>query len=107
MANDQTFYEKCYRLLKQVPAGRVTTYKEMARALESRACRAVDSAISNNRQPIYVPCHRVLCNSAKASKYVLGSETKSRLLNNAGIEVVNGSVINLDQYLLKLDSAKA
>jgi alkylated DNA nucleotide flippase Atl1 len=42
------FAEKCYDILKKVPSGKVTTYKEIAHALNSKAYRAVGSAMNKN-----------------------------------------------------------
>ena len=44
------FNEKCYELLKLIPEGKVTTYKEMANALNTKAWRAVGSAMAKNEQ---------------------------------------------------------
>lgn len=43
-----SFSECCYNLLKKVPKGKVTTYKELARALKSKAYRAVGNAMNKN-----------------------------------------------------------
>ena len=50
-----TFAEKAYELLKQVPAGRVTTYKEIAHALGTRAYRGVGQAMKKNPYAPEVP----------------------------------------------------
>ena len=54
------FYEKCYTILRKVPKGKVTTYREIARALNSKAYQAVGSAMHNNPYSPEVPCHRVV-----------------------------------------------
>ena len=55
-----TFEEKCYDLISQIPAGSISTYKEVAKALNTKAYRAVGSAMAKNPNPIIVPCHRVI-----------------------------------------------
>jgi methylated-DNA-[protein]-cysteine S-methyltransferase len=50
-----TFAEKAYDLLRQVPPGRVTTYKEIAQALGSKAYRGVGQAMKNNPYAPEVP----------------------------------------------------
>ena len=55
MKQDQTFNERCYELLRQIPQGKVTTYAEMARALGSKAWRAVGTAMAKNQAPKRVP----------------------------------------------------
>jgi O6-methylguanine-DNA--protein-cysteine methyltransferase len=51
----KTFAEKAYDLLRKVPKGRVTTYKEIAHALETRAYRGVGQAMRRNPYAPEVP----------------------------------------------------
>ena len=55
-----SFNQKCYALLQKVPQGKVTTYKEIAKALKTKAYRAVGNAMSKNEKLIVIPCHRVI-----------------------------------------------
>lgn len=54
------FAEKIYQVLKYVPRGKVTTYALLARQINSKAYRAVGSALSKNPYAPTVPCHRVV-----------------------------------------------
>ena len=60
----KSFNEHCYDLLKKVPKGKVTTYKDLAKALKTKAYRAVGNAMNKNPYPGsrkgQVPCHRVI-----------------------------------------------
>ena len=51
----KTFADKAYDLLRKVPKGRVTTYKEIAHALGSRAYRGVGQAMRKNPYAPEVP----------------------------------------------------
>ena len=51
----KTFAEQTYDLLRTVPAGRVTTYKEIAHALNTKAYRGVGQAMRNNPYAPEVP----------------------------------------------------
>ena len=51
----KTFSEKAYDLLRKVPKGRVTTYKEIAHALGSRSYRGVGQAMKKNPYAPTVP----------------------------------------------------
>ena len=51
----KTFAEKAYDILRKVPAGRVTTYKEIARALGTKAYRGVGQAMRANPYAPEVP----------------------------------------------------
>ena len=60
--NDQTktFEARCYELLKLIPKGKVTTYGEIARALNTKAYQAVGNAMAKNKNLFVIPCHRVI-----------------------------------------------
>jgi methylated-DNA-[protein]-cysteine S-methyltransferase len=51
----KTFADKAYDLLRTVPKGRVTTYKEIAHALNTKAYRGVGQAMRNNPYAPEVP----------------------------------------------------
>jgi methylated-DNA-[protein]-cysteine S-methyltransferase len=61
----KTFSEKVYDLLRKVPEGHVTTYKEIAHALNCRAYRGVGQAMKRNPYAPEVPCHRVVAASGR------------------------------------------
>ena len=59
-----------YRLLRQIPSGRVTTYGAIAGALKQpKACRRVGQILKRNPHPIAVPCHRVVCSDGRIGGY--------------------------------------
>ena len=92
------FNSRCYALLKQIPAGKVTTYAEMARALDTRAWRAVGTAMAKNTQLIDVPCHRVVRSDGSVGEYALGPDKKAELLSGEGVLVRNGKVAELEKF---------
>ena len=96
---NNSFNEKCYELLKRIPEGKVTTYGEMARALNTRAWRAVGSAMAKNKNLLVIPCHRVVRSDGTVGQYALGSDKKSVLLQNEGVEISNGKVKDLGRYM--------
>ena len=63
------FNEQCYALLKLFPKGKVTTYKELARALGAKAWRAVGSAMAKNTRLLAIPCHRVVRSDGSVGQY--------------------------------------
>jgi len=95
------FYEKCYAVLKKVPKGKVTTYKEIARALNSKAYRAVGTAMNKNPYVPIVPCHRVVNSDGKVGEFFSGKDTKIKLLKSEGVYVLNGR-LDLKKYFYKL-----
>ncbi|MFH8080392.1 MAG: MGMT family protein [Candidatus Aenigmatarchaeota archaeon] len=90
-------YEDVWRLIKKIPRGKVTTYKEIARMCNTRAYRLIGMACKKN--PFKdVPYHRVVKSNGELGGYVFGVEEKRRLLVEEGIEIVNGK-INLKKHL--------
>lgn len=68
--------------LLTVPAGKVTTYLNIAeRVGRPRAARAVGKAVGNNPVMYAVPCHRVICSNGKLGGYRWGVERKIKVLN--------------------------
>ena len=58
------FNGKCYRLISKIPKGKISTYKEIALALNTKAYRAVGNAMASNPSPITIPCHRIINSNA-------------------------------------------
>ena len=54
------FQNRVYAALREIPRGRVTTYKRLAGRLGCRSCRAVGQALKRNPYAPVVPCHRVI-----------------------------------------------
>ena len=96
------FNEKCYAVLKKVPRGKVTTYKEIARVLKTKAYRAVGNAMHCNPYAPKVPCHRVVKSNGEAGGFASGTEKKTEMLKKEGVEIVNGKV-NLNKFEFKFD----
>ncbi|MEO0965840.1 MAG: MGMT family protein [Planctomycetota bacterium] len=83
------FTHRVYELCRQVPAGRVTTYADLAAAAGSPgAARAVGNAMRNNPDVPKTPCHRVVASDGRLHGYLGGLEKKARLLRAEGVEVV-------------------
>lgn len=97
------FSEKVYELTKKIPKGKVSTYGEIARALNTKAYRAVGQALRCNPHAPIVPCHRVVKNSGELGGFngEMNSEKKIALLRSEGVEVVNGK-IDLAKFFQKL-----
>lgn len=99
MSKQADFNNRCYELLKLIPEGKVTTYKEMARALNTKAWRAVGSAMAKNSQLGVIPCHRVVRSDGSVGQYALGTEKKAEMLASEGVEVSNGRVTDLQRFI--------
>ena len=106
MRKSVTFQDKVYEVVKNIPAGRVMTYQEVATKVGSPgASRAVGTAMKNNPDKSIIPCHRVVGSDRAMHGYAFGGESeKIRLLKSEGVQVENGK-INLEKYLFKLKNA--
>ena len=93
------FNARCYALLLEIPNGKVTTYAEMARALGTRAYRAVGQAMHRNPDAPKVPCHRVIRSDGSLGGYAGGVAKKASLLMAEGIPIRDGAVTNLPDFL--------
>lgn len=81
------FSEKVYKIVSQIPAGKVLTYAQVAKlAGNVKAARAVGSALKNNKDSKSIPCHRVVGAGGKLTGYAFGGINKKRkLLENEGV----------------------
>lgn len=104
MNKSLSFNEKCYALLKQIPKGKVTTYKEIARAMGTNAWRAVGTAMAKNNNLITTPCHRVVRSDGVIGQYALGTDKKAELLNDEGVDISNGRVNKFDTFFHKFSA---
>ena|ERR1700744_2656471 len=94
--NITPFAWKIYDLTKQIPKGKISTYKLIAQALgKPGAVRAVGTALSINPFAPFVPCHRVIATngsiggfmgSSLKSKNLMHIQTKLELLKSEGIK---------------------
>jgi methylated-DNA-[protein]-cysteine S-methyltransferase len=98
------FNHQIYDLLIKVPAGKVTTYKALAAALNTKAYQAVGNAMKNNPNAPHIPCHRVV----KSNGYIGGFsgqtsgkeiQRKIKLLESEKIVVKDKKIQNFTSVL--------
>lgn len=94
------FNDRCYKILRKVPKGKVTTYKELAKAIGSKAYRAVGNAMNKNPYAPEVPCHRVVKSDGSVGGFANGATKKMEMLKKEGIEI-KGEKVDLKRYLYK------
>jgi methylated-DNA-[protein]-cysteine S-methyltransferase len=92
-----SFQERCLKLVALIPEGRVSTYKAIAKTLDTKAYRAVGSAIGKNPNPITVPCHRVVKSDGGVGGYAFGVEKKIQLLQKEGVQVENDKIVDFEK----------
>ncbi len=97
-----TFDERCYALLRQIPRGRVSSYRELAHALGTRAYRAVGNAMNKNPYSAEeYPCHRVLKSDGTVGGYAYGTDEKLKRLLEEGHRIEKGKLIDFGKILMR------
>lgn len=94
--------DKIYELLNLIPKGRVTTYKELANKVKTKAFRGVGQIVGANPNAPKVPCHRVVKSDGGISGYAFGVDKKISLLKSEGIDVKNGKIVDFEKKFFKL-----
>jgi methylated-DNA-[protein]-cysteine S-methyltransferase len=100
------FNEKVYEKLRNVPKGKVTTYKSLAESLNTKAYQAVGNAMKNNPHAPEVPCHRVVKSDGsiggfKGKKTGKAIEEKINMLKKEGIKFENKKIKNFKEVLYR------
>lgn len=82
------FKEKVYKILRQVPKGKVVTYGQLAKlAGNAKAARAVGAFMRINSDAPNTPCHRVVAADGTLTGYsaIGGIKKKKEMLINEGV----------------------
>ena len=92
------FQHSVWKALEKIPRGKVTSYAAIARYLDTRAIRAVGSAVGKNPNAPEVPCHRVVRSDGTIGKYSggEGTVTKVKLLSQEGVETQKGKIVDFE-----------
>lgn len=78
------FSKKVYEVIKQIPKGKVLTYKEVARQSgRPMAYRAVGNILNKNHDP-KISCHRVIKSDGSLGNYNRSPDIKKELLDKEG-----------------------
>lgn len=97
----ESFFDRVYALVKQVPKGKVVTYGQVAFMLGCpRMARQVGYALHVNPEPGVIPCHRVVNRfGGLAPAFAFGGETiQAALLQGEGIEIGEDFSVDLSVY---------
>ncbi|MBI2546133.1 MGMT family protein [Candidatus Woesearchaeota archaeon] len=103
------FERQVYDLCSKVPKGSVTSYKEIAHAMHTKAYRAVGAALRSNPYAPKVPCHRVVASNGTLGGFQ-GSinprghslRKKASMLTEEGLEINKGRIKEFEERLFKL-----
>lgn len=100
------FTEKVYILTEKIPKGEVSTYKQIAEALNTKAYQAVGHALRRNPYASTVPCHRVVKSNGNLGGFQGKTSGKSiqrkkTLLQEEGICFNGNKLKNFEKVLFK------
>lgn len=96
----KTSFELIYDRVREIPAGRVATYGQIAAlAGNPRWSRVVGYALHVNPEPGVIPCHRVVDRNGRVSPAFAfgGANMQEKLLIGEGVPVENG-VVDLTKF---------
>ncbi len=98
------FNKKVYSLCKKIPKGKVSTYGQIAKAMNTKAYQAIGNALRNNPFAPTVPCHRVVKSDGAIGGFdgqTSGEKInpKISLLKKEGVKIENNKIKNFDNYL--------
>jgi methylated-DNA-[protein]-cysteine S-methyltransferase len=94
--------QKIYKKLLEVPKGQITTYGELAKAVGLKnGQRIIGKIMNKNPYPVIIPCHRVVMSTGKIGGYAYGEQIKINLLNDEGIQIKNGKIIDLKNRIYR------
>lgn len=91
--NGTSFEKVVWELLKKIPYGEVTTYKELSKKVakklgkEKMSAQAVGGAIGHNPISIIIPCHRVVGTDGSLTGYAGGIDKKIKLLKQEKVNM--------------------
>lgn len=87
------FAKKVYKIVAQIPRGKVLSYQEVAiYAGSPQAYRAVGNLMHHNPDPKVIPCHRVIAAGQKTGGYAFGQKSKIKKLKKEGLIIKNNKI---------------
>lgn len=95
------FELQCYKALKKVPYGMVTTYGDIAKMIgDPKAAQAVGQAMNMNKST-EVPCHRVVAADGFIGGFNEDIKIKIIRLENEGVKVVDDKIVDFEKIRFK------
>ena len=96
-----SFFSQVYEITRQIPAGKVTTYGTIAKALGTRDARRVGHALHANPDGKLTPCHRVVTQDGRlAPSYAFGGSLEQYAkLQEEGVTFLDREHVDLTKHL--------
>jgi len=87
------FRQRVWKILSDIPYGKVITYKDIAVKLagdlnkQKMSAQAVGGAVGHNLISIIIPCHRVVGTNGSLTGFASGIDKKIKLLEHEGVDL--------------------
>lgn len=97
----ENFFDRVYAIVKQIPAGKVTSYGAIAKALgTAKSARMVGWAMNASHNLQNIPAHRVVNQKGllTGKHHFDGTNLMQQLLENEGIEVIDNQIQNFEKH---------
>ena len=97
----KNFFDKVYKVVRQIPEGKVTSYGAIASYLGAKkSARLVGWAMNASHGDISIPAHRVVNRiGLLTGKYHFGgTKVMQQLLENEGIVIKGNKIQNLENF---------
>lgn len=107
-SENDNFFERVYKIVRQIPEGKVTSYGAIAKALgAARSARMVGWAMNASHNLDDVPAHRVVNRIGMLSgkHHFEGTNLMQQLLENEGIDVVDNQIVDFEKHFWKPEVA--
>jgi methylated-DNA-protein-cysteine methyltransferase-like protein len=102
MADNESFFNKVYEVVRLIPYSRVTSYGAIASYLGSRmSARMVGWAMNaSHTHPDNIPAHRVVNRNGQLTgkHHFGGPHVMEDLLKSEGIEVIDDRIVNFEKH---------
>lgn len=99
--DNDSFFERVYNIVRQIPYGKVTSYGAIAKILgTARSARMVGWAMNAAHNLDDVPAHRVVNRKGllTGKHHFDGTNLMQQLLENEGIEVINNQIVDFEHH---------
>ena len=102
MESSESFFERVYQVVRQIPSGRVTSYGAIAVFLGSRmSARMVGWAMNQSHaHPGNIPAHRVVNRNGRLTgkHHFGGPHLMQELLESEGLTVVEDQIMDFEKH---------
>ncbi|WP_127846698.1 MGMT family protein [Psychroflexus aestuariivivens] len=103
MSEEQDFFSRVYKIVEEIPKGKVTTYGAIAKSIGApKSARTVGYAMNACvKMENDLPAHRVVNRNGilTGKHHFPGNNTMQRLLEEEGLKIIDDKIINFKNHL--------